>query len=76
MKALQATKLLATAPVSTTEYSKVLTCYTQKQLVGCVQASVAWHKRACGAKVELSPQLEKRVHQATQNLKAPRYAKT
>ena len=76
MKALQAAKLLKTAPNSTINYSNAVPHYTEAQALGCVLASVAWHKRELGAKVELSPYLERRVHQVVQNLKAPRYAKT
>ena len=75
MKALQARKLLATAPVSTTEYSKVNCVYTQKEIVGIVLAAVNWH-HSKGAKVELSPILEKRVHQVVNNQKKPRYDRT
>ena len=75
MKALQANKLLATAPVSDTIYSKVNSSFTQKEIVGIVQASVNWH-HSKGAKVELSPLLEKRVHQVVKDQRKPRYDKT
>ena len=75
MKAIQARKLLATAPVSTTEYSKVNTSFTQKEIVGIVLASVNWH-HSKGAKVELHPILEKRVWQVVKDQRKPRYDRT
>lgn len=75
MKALAAFKLLDKAPVSTTQYSKVNHCFTQKEIVGIVRAAVKWH-HSKGAKVELHPILEKRVWQAVKDQIKPRYERT
>ena len=75
MKAIQARKLLATAPVSSTIYSKVNPVFTQKEIVGIVSAAVNWH-HSKGAKVEMSPILEKRVMQVVKDQKKPRYERT
>ena len=75
MKVLQARKLLKTAPVSDTIYSNVNNTYTQKEIVGIVTAAINWH-HSKGAKVELSPILEKRVHQVVKDQKKPRYERT
>lgn len=75
MKALQARKLLDTAPVSDTVYSKVNPVYTQKEIVGIVRAAVNWH-HSKGAKVELHPVLEKRVYQVVKDQVKPRYDRT
>ena len=75
MKALQAFKLLDTAPVSTTQYSRVNAVFTQKEIVGIVRAAVKWH-HSKGAKVELHPILEKRVMQVVKDQRKPRYERT
>ena len=75
MQAFQAKKLLDTAPVSDTIYSKVNPVFTQKEIVGIVRAAVKWH-HSKGAKVELHPILEKRVWQAVKDQRKPRYERT